>query len=222
MSCLPRAPLVATRSVVRERPLRILVQALQVGVRGRGVQVEPVLLGVLAVVALAVGEPEHPLLEDRVRAVPQRERQAQPLALVADPGDPVLAPPVGARARLVVREVVPGVAAAAVVLADRAPLALGQIRAPRLPGDFARSGPPRGGRVQGFGSMQDRRSCERPYGDRARPPSPEMDCGNGNFTADTDPGGRSGRRASIDFEKFADPPADRFDGIEHWARSHID
>ena len=95
---------------VRERPLRILVEALQVRVRGRAVEVEPVLLGVLAVVALAVGEPEDPLLEDRVGAVPQRERQAQPLALVADAGDAVLAPAVGARARLVVREVVPGVA----------------------------------------------------------------------------------------------------------------
>ena len=119
--------------VVRERPLRILVLALHVGVRGRGVQVEPVLLRVLAVVALAVGQAEHPLLEDRVGAVPQPERQAQALALVADAGDPVLAPAVRARARLVVREVVPRVAAGAVVLTDGAPLTLGQVRPPRLP-----------------------------------------------------------------------------------------
>ena len=66
---------------VGERPLRILVLALQVRVRRRAVQVEPVLLDVLAVVALPVGEAEHPLLEDRVGAVPQRQRQAQPLAL---------------------------------------------------------------------------------------------------------------------------------------------
>ena len=39
--------------VVRERPLRILVLALQVRVRRRAVEVEPVLLDVLAVVALA-------------------------------------------------------------------------------------------------------------------------------------------------------------------------
>ena len=119
---------------VRERALRVLVLALEVGVGRGAVEVEPVLLDVLAVVALAVGEPEHPLLQDRVGAVPERERQAQPLALVADSRDPVLAPPVSPRARLVVREVVPGVAVVAVVLADRAPLALAQVRAPGLPG----------------------------------------------------------------------------------------
>ena len=125
--------------LVGERPLRILVEALQVGVRRRRVEVEPVLLGVLAVVALAVGEPEHPLLEDRVGAVPERQRQAQSLLRVADPGDAVLAPAVRARARLVVVQEVPGVATGAVVLADGAPLALGQVRAPRLP--WHRAGP---------------------------------------------------------------------------------
>ena len=123
--------------LVRERALRVLVQTLQVRVRRRAVEVEPVLLGVLAVVALAVGEAEDPLLEDRVGAVPQRQREAQALAFVADAGEAVLAPAVGPRARLIVGQVVPGVAARAVVLADRAPLALGQIRAPRLPGHLA-------------------------------------------------------------------------------------
>jgi hypothetical protein len=118
---------------VRELPLRVLVVALEVGVRGRAVEVEPVLLDVLAVVALAVGQAEHPLLEDRVGAVPERERETQPLALVADAGDPVLAPAVGARARLVVREVVPRVAAGAVVLAHGAPLALAEVGPPGLP-----------------------------------------------------------------------------------------
>ena len=126
--------------LVRERALRILVLAAQVGVRRRAVEVEPVLLDVLAVVALAVGEAEHPLLEDRVGAVPERQRQAQPLALVADPGDPVLAPAVRARARVVVGEVVPRVAVVAVVLAHRAPLALAQVRAPRLPGHLIPAG----------------------------------------------------------------------------------
>jgi hypothetical protein len=59
---------------------------------GRGaVQVEVVLLDVLAVVALAVGQPEHPLLQQRVPAVPQRQRETQPLLVVADAGDAVLA-----------------------------------------------------------------------------------------------------------------------------------
>ena len=50
-----------------------------------------------------------------------------------DAGDAVLAPAIGAAAGVVVREVVPGVAVRAVVLAHRAPLALAQVRPPRLP-----------------------------------------------------------------------------------------
>ena len=130
---LPAPAAVMDQRVVRIRPLRVLVEALHVGVRGRGVQVEPVLLGVLAVVALAVGQPEEALLEDRVLAVPERQREAQPLAVVGHARDPVLAPAVRARAGLIVREGVPRVAVCRVVLAHRAPLALGQIRPPRLP-----------------------------------------------------------------------------------------
>ena len=79
--------------------LRILVEHLQVGVRRRGVEVVVELLHVLAVVALAVGQAEQALLEDRIAAVPQRQRQAQPLLVVADAGDAVLAPAIGAAAR---------------------------------------------------------------------------------------------------------------------------
>ncbi len=125
---------------VRERRLRVLVGPLHVRVRGRGVQVEPVLLRVLAVVALAVGEPEDALLEDRVRAVPQGEREAQPLLGVRHAREPVLAPPVGRRPRFVVRERVPRVTAGRIVLAHRAPLAFRQVRTPRLPRDSAGSG----------------------------------------------------------------------------------
>jgi hypothetical protein len=119
---------------VGKRPLRILVLTLHIRVRWGTVEVEPVLLDVLAVVSLPVGEPEHPLLEDEVGAVPQRERQAEPLSLVADAGDAVLAPPVRARAGLVVVEIAPGFAVGAVVLAYRPPLPLAQVRPPRLPG----------------------------------------------------------------------------------------
>jgi hypothetical protein len=125
--------------VVWKCRLRILVEALHVGMRRRAVEVEPILLDVLAVVALTVREPEHPLLEDRVRAIPEGERQTQPLTVIADPRDAVLAPAIGARSGVIVREVVPRVAAGAVVLADRAPLPLAQIRAPRLPGCGSRS-----------------------------------------------------------------------------------
>jgi hypothetical protein len=47
-------------------------------------------------VPLVTGEAERPLLQDRVATVPERERQAQQLVVVADAAKPVLAPAVGA------------------------------------------------------------------------------------------------------------------------------
>src|SRR5262249_47575243 len=91
---------------------------------------------ILAVIAFTVGEAEEPLLQDRIASVPEREREAETLLVVGDAGDPVLAPAIGARAGLIVAEVVPGVAAVAVVLADRAPLPLAEIRAPFAPGNL--------------------------------------------------------------------------------------
>ena len=120
---------------IRERRLGILVQVLHVRVRGRAIQVEVVLLDVLAVIALGVGEPEESLLKDRVRAVPERQGKAEPLLVIGDAGQAVFAPAVGPRTRLVMAEVVPGVAAFAVVLADRTPLALAEVRPPLLPGN---------------------------------------------------------------------------------------
>src|SRR5262249_49857368 len=87
----------------------------------------------LAVIALAVGQPEETLLQDRVAPVPERQRKGKALVIVRDSEQPVLPPPVGARAGAVVRKVVPGRAARAVVLAHRPPLALGQVRPPALP-----------------------------------------------------------------------------------------
>src|SRR5262249_46404459 len=53
--------------------------------------------------------------------------------VVADAGEAVLAPAVGAAAGVVVRQVVPGVARGAVVLADGAPLPLAEVRPPAPP-----------------------------------------------------------------------------------------
>ena len=65
--------------VVRVRPVRVLVEPALVGVRRQVVEVEVVLLDVLAVIALGVRQPEQPLFENRVVLVPQREREAQSL-----------------------------------------------------------------------------------------------------------------------------------------------
>ena len=132
---------------VGERRLRILVEVLHVRVGRRAVEVEVVLLDVLAVVALAVGQAEQPLLEDRVLAVPEGQREAEPLLVVGDAGQAVLAPAIGARAGLVVGEVVPGVAALAVVLAHGAPLAFAEVGPPLFPGDGSLLEPLRGADV---------------------------------------------------------------------------
>src|SRR5207247_2810553 len=109
--------------VVRKRGLRILVQVLHVRVRRRRIEIEVVLLHVLAVVRLAVGEAEQPFLDDGILSVPQRYREAEPLLVVGDAREAVLAPAVGARPRLIVAEVIPRNAALAVVFANGRPLA---------------------------------------------------------------------------------------------------
>jgi hypothetical protein len=119
--------------VVRVRGERIAVPVLEVRARGGGVDVVVVLLDVLAVVAFGVREPEHPLLQDGIGAVPQREAEAEMLVIVAEPGDAVLAPLVGPGTRLVMGEVAPRVAVVAVVLPHGAPLALTHVRSPSLP-----------------------------------------------------------------------------------------
>src|SRR5438034_6597252 len=118
---------------VRKLLVGILVQRLEVRVRGRGVEVVVALLDVFAVVSLAVRQAKQPFLQNRVASVPQRERKTQDLLVVADAEDPVLAPPVRAAASRVVAERIPGGTAGAVVLTNRAPLALAQIWPPRLP-----------------------------------------------------------------------------------------
>ena len=84
--------------------LRILVQALHVGMRRRGIEVEVTLLHVLAVVALIAGEAEQALFENRIAAVPERQRETQALVVVADAGDAVFAPAVRAQVGMLERE----------------------------------------------------------------------------------------------------------------------
>src|SRR5690606_17998344 len=103
------------------------------GVTRHRVEEVVVLLHVLPVVPLAVGEPEEPLLEDRVAAVPQRESEAEELLVVRKPCQAVLPPAVGAAPGMVVREVVPRRAAGAVVLAHGAPLPFREVGTPAPP-----------------------------------------------------------------------------------------
>jgi hypothetical protein len=59
---------------------------LHVRVRGRAIEVEVVLFDVLPVIALAVRESEHPLLEDRIATVPERQGETKKLLVITDTG----------------------------------------------------------------------------------------------------------------------------------------
>ena len=107
-SSLPLRLFSSTSSRVGKFRLRILVEILHVGVRGRAVEVEVILLDVFAVIALFAGEAEEAFFEDGVAAIPEREREADLLMTVADAGDAVFVPAVSARAGVVVGKVFPG------------------------------------------------------------------------------------------------------------------
>src|SRR6185503_9887035 len=118
--------------------LRVLVEHLQIGMSRRRVEVVIELLHVLAVIAFAVGQSEQPLLQNRIAAVPQRQRQTQSLLVIAESSEAVFTPAINAAARMIVRKVRPHVAVRTVVLAHGSPLALAQIRAPLFPSEIVR------------------------------------------------------------------------------------
>jgi hypothetical protein len=101
--------------------------------RRSAIEIVVVLFDVFAVIALAVGEAEQPLFEDRIFAVPQRERETKALLIVGNAGQTVFAPAIGARTSLLMTEVIPGIAIFAVILADGAPLAFAEVRSPFFP-----------------------------------------------------------------------------------------
>src|SRR4051812_47717840 len=113
--------------------LWVVVTPTQQSVTGKSVQEPPVLLDVFTVVALRAGQTEHPLLQHRIPTVPQGERQAQVLPDVTDTRHAVLTPPVGPRAGMVMRKVVPRRPVSAVVLPNGPPRPLGQIWTPVVP-----------------------------------------------------------------------------------------
>src|SRR5438270_11286193 len=99
----------------------------------RVVEVKIVLLHILAVVAFGIRQAEEPLFEERITMVPKRGREEQNLVAIANPGDAILAPAIGLAACQVVRQVVPGVAGGAIILANRAPRPLADVRPPFSP-----------------------------------------------------------------------------------------
>src|SRR5262245_50281800 len=112
------------QALVGKLTLRVLVEKFHVGVRRRRIEIEIIFLDVFAVIAFVAGEAEEALLENRVLAVPEGQREADILMAVADTSQAVFAPAVGAAARMVVSQVAPNISVGAVVFAHGAPLAL--------------------------------------------------------------------------------------------------
>src|SRR5205807_2544208 len=119
--------------------LRVLVEPLQVGVSRSGIEIKVVLLDVLAVVTLGAREAEITLLQDGVAPVPESHGEAEALVVVGDAENAILAPAIGARAGMVVREVVPGRAVGGIIFPHCPPLPVGQVRAPAQPLGRARA-----------------------------------------------------------------------------------
>jgi hypothetical protein len=90
-------------------------------VRGGVVDVEVILLHVLAVVPLEWVDAEKPFLEVRVRFVPEGRREAEQLKPVADAGDAILAPAIGLGPRQPIWEISPGVAIRRIIFPDGTP-----------------------------------------------------------------------------------------------------
>src|SRR5277367_2981680 len=140
LGIFPRAAIVfVNQFLVGICSLRVFVQHFHVAVRRRRIQIEIAFLDVFAMIALIAGESKHPLLEDGVMAIPQRQSEANVLVAVAESGNAVLSPAIGARACVIVRKELPSRPVGAVVLAHGSPLPLGKIRSPALPVVLARA-----------------------------------------------------------------------------------
>ncbi len=78
--------------LIRVCLLRILVKVLHIGVGRSGIEIEIILLDVLAMVTLAVGQTEQPLLQYRVFAVPEGNSKAEQLFVIRDACQAVFSP----------------------------------------------------------------------------------------------------------------------------------
>src|SRR5262249_46139951 len=92
-----------------------------------------IFLHILAMVSLAWHDAKEAFLEDGIAPIPQGQSEDQDLIAIAPARERILAPAESARTRVVVREIVPGLAVGAVILAHRAPGAFGNVGAPLAP-----------------------------------------------------------------------------------------
>ena len=117
------AAILFNEPIVGKFPLRILVKHLEIRMRRRGIEIVIKLLNVFAVISLSVREAEKPLFQNRILPIPEGQSQTEALMIVAQTGNAIFAPTIGATARLVVTEIVPGGPVRTVILTNRSPLA---------------------------------------------------------------------------------------------------
>ena len=87
----------------------------------------------LSVIALISGQPKKPLFDKGIFSVPKCPSHAKDLAMVANATDSFFTPAVGFAACIVMGYIFPSSTVGAVVLADRTPLPVGEVRPPLLP-----------------------------------------------------------------------------------------
>jgi len=130
---LAAAPVLLNQVRIGKRCLWVFVQVLHVGMRGRAVEIEVVLFDILAVIPFASRQPKQALFQDRIMFIPESDGEAEVLVAVANSSNAIFIPAVGAGARVVVGQIIPGGAVGTVILTHRAPGALAQIWSPALP-----------------------------------------------------------------------------------------
>src|ERR1700720_107491 len=101
---------------------------------GSVIEVEPVFFDVLAVVSLIAGESKHAFLENRIPAIPQRQREDQELVTIANAGNAIFTPAISLAARHVVGEELPRASIRTVIFSDAPPGTLADIGPPSAPG----------------------------------------------------------------------------------------
>src|SRR5205814_469365 len=100
--------------------------------RRRRVEVVIELLHVLAVIALRAGQTEESLLQNRIFAVPECEREAKPALSIRNTKQAVFAPAIRAAPRVIVRKIVPAISARRIIFANRRPLSFREVRTQRF------------------------------------------------------------------------------------------
>src|SRR5262249_50410821 len=113
--------------------LRIFVESLLIGMRGRGIQIEVALFDIFAVVPLVIRETKEALLQNRILPIPERGRESQTALSITETKKAIFAPTIYAAARVIVWKVFPAISICRIILTHRPPLAFRKIRSPSAP-----------------------------------------------------------------------------------------